>query len=184
MTATIPSSLRAGDTLSATWSDAEHPASAGWVLRLTLINSGARYQASAAASGADHALSVAASTTAGWAAGAYTWAIDATLGAARATVASGAVQILPDLAAVTTYDTRSPARKALEAAEALLATHGARAHLQEIQYGDRRQKFTDPGALLAFISGLRAVVAREAAADRLLQGLSSRHKLLVRFTGR
>ena len=31
MSATIPGSLRAGDTLSATWSDPDHPATAGWV---------------------------------------------------------------------------------------------------------------------------------------------------------
>ena len=184
MTATIPSTLRAGDTLSATWSDSDHPATAGWVLRLTLINSAARYQASAAASGADHLLTVAAATTAGWLSGAYDWTVDATLAAARVTVATGLTQVLPDLAAAATYDTRSPARKALEAAEAVLATHGAKAHLQEIQYGDRRQKFTDPGAFLAFISQLRAVVNRESAADRLRQGLSSRNRLLVRFGAR
>ena len=181
MSATIPSTLRAGDTLSATWSDPDHPATAGWVLRLTLINSAARYQANAAASGADHVLTVPAGTTTAWAPGTYTWAVDATLAGARATVASGTVQVLPDLAAATTYDTRSPYRKALEAAEAALATHGARAYLQAIEMGERKQTFTSPGDFLAFISRLRLEVRREDDADRLRQGLHPRNKLLVRF---
>ena len=129
---TIPATLRAGDALTTTWSLPDYPAAAGWSVRLTLINSGARYQASAVASGVDHALTVSASTTAGWVAGSYSWAIDATLAALRATVASGTVQVLPDLASATTLDTRSNYRKALEAAESALATHGARAYLSGI----------------------------------------------------
>ena len=184
MTLSIPASLRAGDIFSAVWSDSDHPATAGWVLRLTLINSGARYQASAVASGVDHALTVSASTTAGWVAGSYSWAIDATLAALRATVASGTVQVLPDLAAATTLDTRSNYRKALEAAESALATHGARAYLSGIEMGDRKQTFTSPGEFLAFITRLRFEVQREDNLDRLRQGLSPRNKLLVRLTGR
>lgn len=184
MAPAIPATLRAGDTLTASWTDSDHPASAGWVLRLTLINSAARYQASAVASGDDHALTVSASTTAGWVAGTYSWAIDATLAALRATVSTGTVQVLPDLAAATTLDTRSNYRKALEAAEAALATHGARAYLSSIEMGDRKQTFTSPGEFLAFITRLRFEVRREGDLDRLRQGLSSRNKLLVRLTGR
>lgn len=181
---TIPATLRAGDTLSDTWSLSDYPATAGWVARLTLINSGARYQANAVASGADHVLTVLAATTAAWVAGTYSWSIDATLGAARYTVATGSVQVLPDLAAATTLDTRSNYRKALESAEAALATHGARAYLSGIEMGDRRQTFTNPGEFLAFISRLRSEVRREDNADRMRQGLAPRNKLLVRFTGR
>lgn len=184
MSATIPSSLRAGDSLSATWSDPEHPATNGWVLRLTLINGSARYQASAAASGADHLLTVTASTTAGWAAGTYGWVIDATLGAQRVTVAQGSVQVLADLAAATTLDTRSNLRKALDAAEAALATHGARAYLSSIEIGDRKQAFTSPSDFLSFISRLRFEVGREENVERRAQGLARRNRLLVRFGAR
>lgn len=181
---TIPAAIRAGDTLSALWQLSDYSAADGWVARLTLINSGARYQANATASGADHALDVPAATTAVWVAGTYSWSIDATLSGARHTVATGSVQVLPDLAAATTLDTRSNYRKALEAAEAALATHGARAYLAGIEVGERKQTFANPGEFLAFISRLRAEVQREDNADRMRQGLAPRNKLLVRFTGR
>lgn len=180
----IPAAIRAGDTLSALWQLSDYSAADGWVARLTLINSGARYQANATASGADHALAVPAATTAVWAAGTYSWSIDATLSGARHTVATGSVQVLPDLAAATTLDTRSNYRKALEAAEAALATHGARAYLSGIEVGERKQTFANPGEFLAFISRLRAEVQREDNAERMSQGLAPRNKLLVRFTGR
>jgi hypothetical protein len=177
----IPSTLRAGDALDAVWSLSEYPADADWVVRLTLINSGARHQVTASGVGTDYTLAVASAVTGAWAAGLYSWAIDATLEGARTTLATGTVQVLPDLAAATTLDTRSNYRKALEAAEAALATHGARAYLQGIEMGDRKQTFTSPGDFLGFITRLRAEVSREDAADRLRQGLGSRNKLLVRF---
>lgn len=177
----IPTAHRAGDTLTATWSWADHPATAGWVARLTLVSAARSYQATAAASGADHALTVTAATTAGWAAGTYTAVVDVTLGAQRITVASGTLQVLPNLAAGVPVDTRSPARRALEAAETALATHGARAYLQSIQMGDRQQSFRDPGEFLAFIDRLRAQVRAEDDAERVRQGLRPRNRLLVRF---
>lgn len=177
----IPATLRAGDTLSARWSHSAHPATAGWVLRLTLGNAAASYQASAAAAGSDHALTVTAATTADWATGNYSWVIDATQAALRSTLASGAVVVLPNLSATTPLDTRSNYRKALDAAEAALASHGARAYLSGIEMGERKQTFTSPGEFLAFISRLRFEVQREANLDRLRQGLSSRSTLLTRL---
>lgn len=181
---TMPATIRAGDTLTALWSLPDHPATAGWVARVTLINAAARYQAQAAASGSDHALAVAAATTAAWASGSYAWTIDATLAAERTTVAIGTTQILPNLAAAATYDTRSNYRKALDAAELALSTHGARAYLAGIEVEGRKQTFAGPGDFLAFVSRLRAEVAREEAADRLRQGLATGRHLHVRFTGR
>lgn len=178
---TIPATIQAGDVLAATWSLPDYPAAAGWAVRLTLINSAARYQATATGSGTTYALSVASATTAAWVAGSYSWAIDATLSGARTTLATGAVRVLPDLAAAATLDTRSNYRKALDAAETALATHGARAYLQSIEMGDRKQSFSSPGDFMAFISRLRAEVRREESADRLRQGLASRNTLLVRF---
>lgn len=182
MTATIPTTLRAGDTLTATWSLADYHASSGWVARLTLINSAQRYQAAASASGDDHVLEVDADTTAAWVAGSYSWSIDVTLAGQRYTVATGRADVLPDLAASNTYDTRTAARKALEAAEAALATYGAQAYLKVQQFGDRRQECASPGEFLAFIDRLRAQVRAEDNAERLRHGLRPRNRLLVRFS--
>lgn len=184
MSVTLPTSHRAGDTLSGTFDLSDYPANDGWVLTFTLSRAAGKITATCGASGATHVLAVTAATTAAWAADSYAWTAHAFKSPARYTVASGLIQILPDLAgAAGGVDTRSSARQALAAAEAALVTYGARAYLQEIQIGDRRQRFTSPGDFLAFVDRLRHQVAAEDRADRLAQGQNPRNKLLVRFTG-
>jgi hypothetical protein len=185
MTPSLPTTLRAGDTLAGTFDVPEYSAADSWVLTFTLSNSARKYTAACTASGAQHVLAVVAATTAAWVAGAYTWVAHVAKAAERYTVASGDIRLLPDLAAaVGGVDSRSPARQALDAAEAALATYGAQAYLQRIAIGDRARQFHTPGEFLSFISALRAQVRSEENADRLSQGLSSRNKLRVRFTGR
>lgn len=184
MSISLPPSLRAGDTLTATWQAAEYPSAAGWALRLTLINAANRYAVVAVASGLDYLLTAAAATTAPWVAGAYTWAVDATRTTERRTIATGSLSILPDLVASPAYDTRTAYRKALEAAELALATYGSKAYLSGIDLGDRKQTFTSPGEFLAYVSKLRAQCAREDSAERMRQGLAPKNRLLVRFRGR
>lgn len=185
MTVALPTTFRAGDTLAGTFDLDDYPAGSSWVLTFTLSSAAHKYTAACSASGDTHVLSVAAATTATWAAGTYAWTAHAAKAGQRSTVASGSIQLLPDLAgAVAGVDSRSPARQALDAAEAALATYGGRAYLQEIAIGERRQKFATPGDFLAFVDRLRAQVAAETRAERVAQGLAPRNKLLVRFTGR
>jgi hypothetical protein len=185
MTPTLPTTLRAGDTLSETFDVPEYSAADSWGLTFTLSSAANKYTATCSASGAQHVLAVTAATTAAWVAAAYSWVAHVSKAGARHTVASGAIQVLPDLAgAGGGVDSRSPARQALDAAEAALATYGARAYLQGIDIGERSQKFHSPGEFLKFIDSLRAQVAAEDRADRLAQGLAPKNKLLVRFTGR
>ena len=177
----LPSTLRAGDTLADTFSLSDYPAPT-WVLTFTLINSAAKQTVTCSASGTDHAMAVTAATTAGWAAGTYSWSAHATSGAARYTVNTGTVEVLPDLAAATTYDNRTPARKALDAVDAALAAYGSKAYLQSIQIGERQQTFQSPSEFLAFRDRLRREVAGEDSAERMRQGLGTKNRLLVRFT--
>lgn len=185
---TLPTTLRAGDTYSELIALPEHPATASWVLKARFTpRSGlsSPIDITASAEGADHRLAATAATSATWAAGAYAAAQWVEKAGEVFTVASGLLTILPNLrTAAAGLDTRSPARQALDAAEAALATYGATAYLQGLDIGDRSKKFHSPGEFIAFISQLRAQVAREDKADRLAQGLAPRNKLLVRFTGR
>ncbi|MFN4115226.1 MAG: hypothetical protein ACK4F7_01840, partial [Inhella sp.] len=113
-------------------------------------------------------------------AGRYSWAIAVQLGAVRHTLATGQITILPNLAgAVGGLDTRGPARKALDAVNAALADYGAKAYLQEIQLGDRRQRFASASDFMAFRSRLVRECEQEEAANGLRQRTSNR--LLVRF---
>lgn len=180
MLTAIPATIRAGDTLSITLDTPETPAPT-WAATLTLINGASKVQFSSSASGSQHLLARTAAQTAAWAAARYGWSLHVVAGAERRTLASGSIDVLPDLAAATTLDTRTAAAKALEAAESALATYGAKAYLQTIQLGDRTQTFRSPGDFLSWISKLRAQVRSEADAERVARGLAPRNRLLVRF---
>lgn len=181
---TEPTRHTAGDTLAFTKTLADYPADESWVLSYTLINATAKISITATASGADHAVSVAAATTANWVAGAYTWLAVVTKAAERYSVGQGSITIAPNLAAATTYDTRTSARKALDAVNTLLETYGAKAYLQGYEINGRKQQFHSPGDFLAFRSKLVAEVAREDNAARLAAGLAPRNQLAVRFNNR
>jgi hypothetical protein len=185
MTATIePTRVTAGDTVTWLKSLSDYPATSGWVLSYTLINGTAKITATTTASGADHLVSIAAATTAGWAAGTYTWQAVVTKAAERYTVGQGSIIVAPDLAAAATYDTRTSARKALDAVNILMETYGAKAYLQGYEINGRKQQFHTPGDFLAFRSRLMAEVAREDNAARIAAGLAPRNQIAVRFNSR
>lgn len=185
MTATTePTRVTAGDTIAWTKSFSDYPASASWVLSYTLINSAAKITVTATASGADHLVSVPAATTANWTAGNYTWHAVVTKATERYTVGTGQIVVAPNLAAASTYDTRTSARKALEAVNTALETYGAKAYMHSFEIAGRKQQFATPGEFLAFRSKLMAEVAREDNATRLAAGLAPKNQLQVRFTSR
>jgi hypothetical protein len=181
---TEPTRVTAGDTVAWSKSLPDYPASAGWVLAYTLINSASKITFSSTASGDEHAISVAAATTAAWAAGAYTWVATVTKAAERYTVGQGSITIAPNLAAATTYDTRSSARKTLDAVNTAMESYGAKAYMQAFEIAGRKQQFHTPGDFLAFRSRLMAEVAREDNAARLAAGLAPRNQVHVRFSSR
>lgn len=179
---TEPTALIAGDT--ATWSKslADFPASAGWALTYTLINAAGKISIAASASGDDHLVEVAPATTADWVAGRYQWLAHVTLGAARHTVGSGTMEVKPNLAAATTYDARSHARKMLEAIEAALEARATSAHLDVITSSYPGMSITrDKDKLIRLRDLYRREVRAEEDAERLAQGLPSRNKILVRI---
>ena len=185
MTATTePGRITAGDTLSFQKTFSDYPASAGWVLSYTLINGAGKITFSATASGSDHAVNVLAATTADWAAGTYTWQSVVTKAAERYTVGQGSMVVSPDLAAATTFDGRTDARKALDAVNALMVSYGNKAYMQSYEINGRKQQFHTPGEFLAFRSKLQAEVRREENAARLKAGLAPRNQIAVRFNSR
>jgi len=186
MTATTePDRITAGDTLEWVKSLPSYPASAGWVLRYAIVSNSAAYNFTATASGDEHAISVAAATTAAWAAGSYAWTAAVTLGATRHTVGNGRLTIAPNLSAATSgVDTRSPARQALDAMNTALAAYGAKAYMQSYSIAGRQQTFRNPAEFMALRDKLSAEVAREDNAARIAAGLPTRNTLAVRFTSR
>lgn len=181
---TMQTNLTAGDTLSFTTITPDYPASAGWsmVYKLVPRTAGTVISITSSASGDDHLLQAAASTTATWAVGSYTWVGYVLKGAERYTLESGSITIDADPGVVTGLDLRSSAKKALDAVNTLLESYGSKAYLQSFEIAGRRQQFHSPGELLAFRSRLMAEVAREDNAARIRAGLSPRNQISVRFT--
>ncbi len=181
---TEPPSITAGDTAAWTRSLSDYPASDSWVLAYALVNASSKVTVTSSASGDDHAVSVAASTTAAWVPGTYSWQATVTKGSDRYTVGTGQITILPNLAAATLLDTRSAARKALDAADLALANYGAKAYLQSYEISGRSQRFHDPGAFMAWRDKLKAEVRREENAAAIAAGRRPRNQILARFNTR
>lgn len=177
-----PSEITAGDTVTWSKSLADYPASAGWVLKYRLINAAAKIDITASASGDDHLVAVSAASSAGWAAGSYTWQSYVTKAAERYTLETGSLAIKPDLAAQAGgFDTRTPSRKTLDLLDAAMVEHGSSAWTQEYEIAGRRMKFVNAADFMAFRSKVVAEVGREETAARIAAGLPIKSKVLVRF---
>jgi hypothetical protein len=177
----------AGDTLDFVTTLPDYPASGGYTLKYRLAprSSGSAIDITCTADGDDHRCGAAASVTATWAAGEYSWSCWVEKGAERYSGTAypwrGECTILPNPATTATYDARTPARKALDAINAALATYAERAHVIEYEIGGRRMKFADQGALLVMRQRLAAEVAAEDIQAKLAAGLGGGRKLQIRL---
>ncbi len=176
---TEPAVILAGDTAKWVISLPDYPASEGWSLSYTLINSAAKISISSSAAGDDHLVNTAAATTAAYAAGSYTWRSQVSKAGEVYTVASGTLQVQGSFGAAT-LDARSHARKALDAVEAYLENPGnLTAAMYEIA-GRKLQRLSIPD-LLTLRSRYQMEVAREDAAARVGRGLPDKRRVMVRF---
>lgn len=160
-----------------------YPASAGWTMRIVLNPSagGALITLDAVASGDDYLLQVPYTTTEGWAPGMYGWEIWAINGGERYfTGNSGQVEIRAGLIhASTGLDTRSDARKALDAAIAARAAWTPTTRSYSIN--GRSMTFNSPAEIMEYISHLEAEVRREELAADLAAGRPNKRKVYVRM---
>lgn len=180
---TEPAFVQAGDTVAWTRDLSDYPASA-WTLKYRLINAAGKIDITATADGDAHRVSVAAATTAAWAAGDYTWQAYVEGGSSeRYTVGAGRVTVKPDLAAEAAgYEARSTARKALDDLRAALATWiSSNGQVQEYSIAGRTMKYASAADIRARIQLLEREVAREEVAEKLAAGLDPGRRLLVRF---
>lgn len=167
----LPDALRAGDTWSwAAYFDA-HPASDGWALGYTLLNSLTRHTATAVADGDGFIATVTAAESATYAPGNYSWVARVVKGAEVHTVATGTVRVLPDLTNAT--DLRSHAQKTLDAIEAVIEKRASRDQQAYSINGRSLTRMT-----LAELIRLRDMYRREVQRDA---GDSRGRRLLVRL---
>lgn len=176
---TEPTTLIAGDTAKWFKSFTDYPATAGWVLAYTLINATGKITFSAAASGADFLVNVAAATTTAWAPGSYSWRSSVSLAGEVYTVETGTIVVQPAFGAAT-LDNRSFARTALTNVEAYLVNPN---NISSAQYkiADRELSRIPMGDLLRLRDKLRLEVTQEDAAANIARGLPDRRRVMVRF---
>jgi len=174
--------LTAGDTLAFDTAGGDYPASAGWSLVYKLIprTAGTVITITSSASGDDHAIQVAPAVTAAWPAGVYSWVCYATKSGERQTLQQGITTVLADPGVATTLDNRTPARKALDAADAALEAYGSKAYTQQYEIAGRSMRFHTPADFLAWRSKLQIEVQRELRAANLAAGRPDTNKIHVR----
>lgn len=172
-----PSVLYTGDTWAWTRTLGDYPAGEAWVLKYTLINAGGRINITSTADSDAHAVSVAAATTATYAAGSYTWQAFVEKAAERFTVGQGVLSVRAGFASGSGgADARTQAEIALQDAITALATYTAsRGMISEYTIGGRSQRFRSIAEIQALINFWRAEVGKE----QLLPG--SGKKILTRF---
>lgn len=180
---TEPAELRAGDTWAWTKTLADYPATA-WTLKYRFKNAAGGFEITATASGDDYAVSVAAATTSGYAAGAYSWMAWVEGGTSeKYTVDTGTATINPDYrsgTATAAFDDRIHARIVLDAIEAVIEGRATKDQ-DEVEIAGRRLKRTPIPTLLRLRQHYKAEVAAEAAREAIANGLGSGRRIQFRI---
>ena len=140
----IPSTLRAGDTISWTDSISDYPAISGWSLAYALrCFAKPPINITASTSGSDFLISVLPSDSKGWLPGTYSWFAYVYKGTSptftdRKDVGGGQIEILPDLFQVGTQtDLRSHVKKMLDEVQAVLEVKASGGDISGYSIGGR-----------------------------------------------
>lgn len=177
---TEPAVAVAGTTWQWTRDLADYPAGT-WELTYHFVNRHHRFQATAAADGTVHAITVDKDTTA-IQDGDYEWRAYVDNGTERHEVAAGRLTVRPDFAKQGAgYDTRSHAEIVLEAIEAVIARRATKDQMGYTLADGRRLDRTPIADLLALRGRYKAEVAREREAARIKAGLGSGRIIKTRF---
>lgn len=188
---TVPAEIRAGNTIQ--WIepaqvdlDGNAATSAAWVftsyLRTNTASEGATVIGSGRADGGWN-MAIAAGTSNGFDAGTWYWESRISSGATVISVGSGSTVVRPSLSYADTpgaFNGQSQAEQDLAAVQATIRSiisGGAK------QYSIGSRSFTklELGQLMQREAELKAIVARERAAEKVAAGLGDPRNLFVRF---
>lgn len=176
---TVPASARAGDTWKWTYASADYSAADGWSLKFLFKSSAGGFEVDASADGSGWSATVAATTTAAYAAGTYAWQAWVEKGTEKYTLDFGSLVVDPDFRSGTStaaYDARTHAQTMLDAIEALLEGRATRVQ-SEYEIAGRRLKFLSMTELMRARNLYKAEVAAEAAAERIRRGTGTGRRI-------
>jgi hypothetical protein len=189
--------LVVGDTLYFEDEAPDFPPTAGWTLKYRLIPqfstpTQAPITLTATTSGSTYLIQASPATTATWVAGRYSWARWVEKSGARHTFdpdgnanapLAAFLELLPDpTARAQGYDPRSPARKALDAINAVLDTWGTNSHIQEYTIGSRSMRFATKADAVVMRDSIKAEVWREEATAAMASGQPNPRQVRVRMS--
>jgi hypothetical protein len=167
--------------------DGNAATSASWTLisylRTNTNHEGSTVTGTARADGGWN-MAITATTSAAFDAGTWYWETRITSGATVITVGSGTTQVLPGLnytGQPAAFNGQSQAEQDLAAVQAAIraiVSKGAKSYT----IGSRKFDAADLGQLMQRESQLKAIVARERAAEKVAAGLGDPRSLFVRFT--
>jgi hypothetical protein len=178
---TEPASLRAGDTWKWTRTLDDYPAGT-WTLKYRFKFASGGFEITATASGTDHAVDVAAATTAAYVAASYQWIAWVESGAEKYTVGSGSMEVLPDYRsglATVALDDRSHAQKLLDKIESWLESRDPA--VAEYEIAGRRMKYIPISDLIKLRSKYQAEIATQANSAALAKGEGVGRKIQFRI---
>ncbi|MCG8694683.1 MAG: hypothetical protein MI806_26040 [Minwuiales bacterium] len=175
-----PASFTAGTTVKFKLGFADFPADDGWTATYEVRGADGSITKTATADGSDHLFELTPTETAETP-GRYAYQIVLSKGAEVYVPTHGDVRIDRNFADIVgNQDTRSQARIALEAINAVLAKKATRDQ-KRFKIDDRELERTPVTELLTLRSHYAALVARERNLDRKRRGLAPRDKVFVRF---
>jgi hypothetical protein len=188
---TVPAAIRAGTTVR--WIeppvvdlDGNAATSASWTLisylRTNTASEGAAVTGTARTDGGWD-MAITATTSSAFDAGVWYWETQATSGATVLSAGSGTTQVLPSLSYAGSpgaFNGQSQAEQDLAAVQAAIraiVSKGAKSYT----IGTRSFTSNDLGQLMQREAQLKAIVARERAAEKVAAGLGDPRSLFVRF---
>lgn len=178
-----PKEIYAGATAIWTREAGDYPASDGWSLEYVLAGRNGRHVVNGGlitASGSTYTITVPMAETATWAGGEYGWRLFATKEGDRRHVQNGMLQVIP--ATKTATDTRSHARRMVDALEATLEGKASKDQ-SEINIGGKSLKRFSFAELSVELARWQRIVQQEEDAAKVAGGMTSRKVIRTRFLG-
>lgn len=163
----MPAQIIAGDSLRLVIASGDYPASAGWAVALVLtpMAGGTPVSVNGSEAGGEWIMALSSAASDDLAAGRYRYLIAATKEGDRTTIEHGQVEVLANPADNAT-DLRSPAQRALDAIDAVLANRASSEDMEFTFEDGRALKKVPHADLLALRRHYARIVAREIGKGR------------------
>ena len=187
----IPSTIRSGSTTTWRENSLVDPygdaiqSTDSWVLKFYIrTNSSSGLTATGSTYGTGWQFDLSASDTAPLSAGDYFWQAEASKGATKYDVGSGAVEVLQSLAysgGVSSIQAKTQVQQDLESVQSAIRTLVSGGVVKEYSIAGRSLKKYDLSDLMTLESRLKYQLKREQKADLIANGLGNPAAMYVRF---